>query len=108
MPAKFVRNRPSHGTIPAAYISMIGVDQHFAGHRYGGDLLIDALRRMSRAADTIRIVVVMLVVLNDDNEDLVAKLKSLFEEYGFAQLPSNSLRVYLPVGTMRRPIEGES
>jgi hypothetical protein len=40
---KFARTRPSHGNIPAAYISMIGVDQRLAGLGYGGDLLVDAL-----------------------------------------------------------------
>lgn len=105
LPAKFARTRPSHGTIPAAYISMIGLDQRFSGHGYGGDLLIDALKRISRAADTIGIAVVMLDVLDDGKEDLVAKPKSLYEGYGFAALPSNPLRLFLPVETVRKLIE---
>jgi hypothetical protein len=31
LPQKFARSRPSHGSIPAAFLSMIGVDQRYAG-----------------------------------------------------------------------------
>jgi len=31
LPNRFARDRPSHGSIPAAYISMIGVDSRFQG-----------------------------------------------------------------------------
>ena len=51
LPPKFARTRRSHGSIPAAYISMIGVDQRFTGRGHGGDLLVDALKRIARATD---------------------------------------------------------
>ena len=38
LPATFARTRPSHGNIPAAYISMIGRDRKFSGAGFGGDL----------------------------------------------------------------------
>jgi ribosomal protein S18 acetylase RimI-like enzyme len=31
LPERFARTRPAHGSIPAAYISMIGVDSRFQG-----------------------------------------------------------------------------
>jgi ribosomal protein S18 acetylase RimI-like enzyme len=40
LPANFARTRPGHGLIPAAYISMIGVDERFQGRGFGGDLLV--------------------------------------------------------------------
>src|SRR5690606_9148302 len=55
LPDKYARSRPSHGNIPAAYISMIGVDQRYQGKGYGGDLLVDALIRIDKAADHLGI-----------------------------------------------------
>ncbi len=104
LPPKFARSRPSHGNIPAAYISMIGVDQRFAGRGYGGDLLVDALKRIVRAADALGIAVVLLDVLDDGDAAHMAKRKALYEGYGFAPLPSNPLRLFLPLGTVRRLI----
>jgi ribosomal protein S18 acetylase RimI-like enzyme len=102
LPAKFARTRPNHGNIPAAYISMIGVDQHFAGCGYGGDLLVDALKRIVRASDALGIAVIILDVLDDGDAARVARRKALYESYGFQALPSNPLRLFLSVGTVRR------
>ncbi len=101
LPARFARSRPGHGQIPAAYISMIGVDTRFAGRGYGGDLLVDSLKRIAKSAETVGIAVVMLDVLDCGNPDLVAKRLKLYTGYGFAPLPSNPLRLYLPLATLR-------
>jgi len=85
---------------------MIGVDQRFAGRGYGGGLLVDALKRIARAADTLRIAVVMLDVLDDGDAGLVARRKALYESYGFVPLPSNPLRLFLPLGAVRCLIDG--
>ena len=107
LPAKFARTRPSHGSIPAAYISMIGRDQKFGGGGYGGDLLVDALRRIVVAADAIGVAVVMLDVLDCGNPDRVARRKALYESYGFLPLASNPLRMFLPVSVVRTLIAEE-
>jgi ribosomal protein S18 acetylase RimI-like enzyme len=101
LPAKYARTRPGHGAIPAAYLSMIGVDSRYAGNGYGGDLLVDALTRITAAADAIGIAVVMLDVLDDGNAELVRKRKALYEGYGFTALASDPLRLFLPVATVR-------
>ena len=101
LPAKYARSRARHGYIPASYISMIGVDQKFAGQGYGGDLLIDALQRINRAADEIGIAVVVLDVLNCGNPKLVDKRLRLYKSYGFMPFPSNELRLFLPIATVR-------
>lgn len=105
LPSKYARTRPGHGSIPAAYISMIGVDKRHAGHGYGGDLLADALTRIAAVADDIGIAVVMLDVLDDGNADLVARRTALYQAYGFIPLPSNPLRLFLPIATVRAAFE---
>jgi ribosomal protein S18 acetylase RimI-like enzyme len=107
LPAKFARTRPSHGNIPAAYISMIGRDQRFRGGGYGGDLLVDALRRIAVAADAIGVAVVMLDVLDCGDSDRVARRKTLYESYGFLSQASNPLRMFLPVSVINKLIVGD-
>lgn len=104
LPAKFARTRPSHGNIPAAYISMIGRDQKFRGGGYGGDLLVDALRRITVAADAIGVAVVILDVLDCGEPDRVVRRKALYESYGFQSLASKPLRMFLPVSVVRKLI----
>lgn len=108
LPKKFSRTRPSHGNIPAAYISMIGRDQKFHGGGFGGDLLVDALRRIAVAADAIGVAVVMLDVLDCGDSDRVARRKALYESYGFQSLVSNHLRMFLPVNVVRKLISEDS
>jgi ribosomal protein S18 acetylase RimI-like enzyme len=101
LPPRYARSRPGHGSIPAAYISMIGVDTRHAGRGYGGELLADALSRIAAAAGNIGIAVAMLDVLDDGNVELIARRKALYEGYGFAPLPSNPMRLFLPIATVQ-------
>lgn len=101
LPERFARTRPSHGGIPAAYISMIGVDSRFQGRGYGSDLLVDCLTRLAGAADALGIAVVMLDVLNCGDPEKVAKRLALYTSYGFEPLASNGLRLFLPMATVR-------
>lgn len=108
LPTKYARTRPGHGTIPAAYLSMIGVDKRHAGHGYGGDLLADALTRIATAAENIGIAVIMLDVLDDGNAEFIARRKALYEGYGFVPLPSHPLRLFLPVATVQALLDRKS
>lgn len=102
LPKKYARNRPGHGLIPAAYISMIGVDERYKGKGFGGDLLVDALTRIASAADQLGIAVTMLDLLDCGDADLVEKRRKLYTAYGFLPLPSNPLRLFLPITTIRK------
>lgn len=101
LPERFARTRPAHGSIPAAYISMIGVDSRFQGQGYGGDLLVDCLKRLVVAADALGIAVAMLDVLDCGDPDTVAKRVALYTGYGFEPLASNGLRLFLPIATVQ-------
>lgn len=104
LPPAFARSRPGHGSIPAAFISMIGIDSRFQGRGYGGDLLTDALIRVARASDQIGIAVVILDIIDCGNPDAVARRKRLYEGYGFRSLASRPSRLFLPVATFRQSI----
>ena len=101
LPDKFARTRPAHGSMPAAYISMIGVDSRFQRRGYGGDLLLDCLTRLVGAAEAMGIAVVMLDILDCRDPKKIRKRKELYTGYGFKPLPSNELRLCLPMATVR-------
>jgi ribosomal protein S18 acetylase RimI-like enzyme len=101
LPAKYAKTRPGHGMIPAAYISMIGIDGRFQGQGFGGDLLADCLSRLAKIADDLGTAIVMLDVLDCGDPAVVAKRKALYVGYGFVPLPSNPLRLFLPMATVR-------
>ncbi len=80
---------------------MIGVDSRFQGQGYGGDLLVDCLKRLALAAEALGIAVVMLDVFDCGDAEKVAKRIALYTGYGFEPLPSNGLRLFLPIATVR-------
>lgn len=104
LPQKYARTRPSHGDIPAAFISMIGRDEKFRGGGYGADLLADALSRIASIADQIGLAVVMLDVLDCGDAERTGRRKALYQSYGFIALNSNPLRMFLPMATVRAVI----
>lgn len=105
LPPKYGRTRPGHGSIPAGYISMIGVDSRFQGQGLGGDLLVDALTRLARASKAVGIAVAILDVLDCGDPEAVARRLALYRGYGFEAFPSKPLRLFLPMTTIRKLIE---
>jgi GNAT superfamily N-acetyltransferase len=101
LPRRFARTRPGHGSIPAAFIAMIGRDQRYSGAGFGGDLLVDALRRIAQAADVLGIAIALLDVLDCGDPDRTVRRKALYESYGFQPLPSKPSRLFLPLTSIR-------
>lgn len=97
LPKKYSRTRPSHGSIPGAFISMIGVDQRFQGNGLGGILLVDALKKLARASETLGIAVVLLDVLDCGDQEATNRRLALYTGYGFTELESAPLRLFLPI-----------
>lgn len=105
LPTKYARTRPGHGQLPAAYISMIGVDNSFQGKGYGGDLLVDCLRRLAQASEALGIAVVLLDVLDCGSPDQVKRRLALYRGYGFEPLSTQPLRLFLPMATVKAILE---
>ena len=99
--SSYARTRPAHGSIPAAFIAMIGRDQRYRNQGFGSDLLVDALTRIARASDAIGISVVMLDVFDCGDPERVRRRQALYEGFGFMPLPSRPLRLFLPIATVR-------
>src|SRR3546814_20217211 len=84
----------SSDLIPAAYISMIGVDKQSQGQGFGGDLLVDCLKRIALAARAVGIRMILLDVLDCGDAELVERRRRLYMSYGFNSLPATALRLF--------------
>jgi ribosomal protein S18 acetylase RimI-like enzyme len=104
LPSAYAKQRPSHGAVPAAFISMIGVDKAHQGQGLGERLLMDALSRIVRTSAEIGLSVIRLDVLDDDDATAMRRRKALYEAFGFQPLPSDEWKLFMPVETARRII----
>lgn len=102
LPPDLTRNAPSHGGIPAVYLSMVAVSRHHQGKGLGKILLADALKRVASTADQIGLKAVVLDVIEDGGSDMVTKRTKFYEDRGFLPLPDQPLRMIIGVETVRR------
>ncbi len=84
---------------------MNGRDQCYSGAGFGGDLLMDALRRFARAADFLGIAGALLDVLDCGDPHRTARRQALYASYGFQPLPSMPARLFLPLSAIRELIQ---
>lgn len=102
LPDNLRRNAPSHEKIPAAYLSIVGVDRRFQGQGLGRALLLHALRRVEEASRTIAIEVVLLDVLEDGDAEAFRRRKSFYSRMGFIAVPKQPARMFIAIETVRK------
>ena len=100
LPARFSKTRPRNGKIPAAFISMIGVDKRVQGRGLGRDLLVDCLWRIAEAERSLGIALAVLDVLDCGTQARVERRRHFYLRHGFAPLPQRPLRLYMPIATL--------
>lgn len=101
MPEDMAKKAPNHGFLPAAFISMIGVDSRLQGVGLGSALLADALNRIGRISEEIGTCAVLLDILDCGNPATVERRKAYYLSFGFIPLPDQPLRLFLPIQTIR-------
>ena len=94
LPAE-VAGRLPHYPVPAAVIGRLAVDLRSQGSGLGEVLLLDAIRRVVRAGDTIGVYAVVVDALHE-------RASAFYERYGFLPFPSRPLRLYLPLRTFEQ------
>jgi len=105
LPQRYKRYSLPNGHIPAAFIGMMGVAADVQGKGIGGLLLVEALRAAHRASQHLGTAVVMLDVLDCGDSSAVARRLRLYRDFGFEPLPSQPLRLFMPMATVDRLIE---
>ena len=86
---------PRYEALPAALIGRFAVDIHFQGKRMGERMLIDALARSYFLSQQIAIFAI-LVEAKDES------IRSFYEKYGFIPFLEHPLKLYLPMGTIKK------
>jgi len=107
LPSRFARDRPRNGAIPAGFIRRIGVDVRHQGQGLGSLLLADAIQRLARASDLLGMAVILLDVLDCGDPVAVQRRLALNVSYGFQPLPTEPLRLFLPMATARRGLDSD-
>lgn len=80
--------------VPAVLIGRLALDKSLHGKGYGQNLLIDALRRISRSKD----FAVMLVIVEAKDQQAV----NFYTNYGFEHLEDSKRRMYIPFKTIEK------
>ena len=94
LPAEIAGRLP-HYPVPAAVIGRLAVDLRSQGSGLGEFLLLDAIRRVVRAGDTLGVYAVVVDALDE-------RAGAFYQRYGFMPFPSRPLRLFLPLRTFER------
>ena len=106
LPATLARKAPKHGYVPAAYLSIVGVDQRVQGQGLGQVLLVDALKRVLPLSEEIGLAAVILDVIADGGAEETARRTRFYERMGFQSMPSRPTRMYFSMKNIRAAFEG--
>ncbi len=100
LPPPFARTRPGHGAIPVAFVAMMGIHTRHQGQGLGRLIVSDICARTVRAAEQLGLAAIVLDVLDCGDAERVRRRRSFYLGLGFQPLPSNPMRMYLPVASI--------
>lgn len=93
LPAGYAKKYPDHG-LPAVRLARLAVSLKHQGKKYGELLLAEAIHRTLLIADQAGVIGLFVDAKNDT-------ARTFYERYGFAALPQQPLRLFLPIATLR-------
>lgn len=83
---------PSYQQLPTTLLGRLAIDGSVKGQGFGKILLLDALNRTARAAESLGILAIVVDPIDEDARNFYAK-------YGFILLPSSG-KMFLPMKTI--------
>lgn len=97
LPEAQARKLPRTPVLPAALIGRLAVDNRWQGRQLGAALLFDAIARAIRADAAV------FALLVDAKDEAAARF---YRHHGFEAFSGRAKRLFLPVATARRVVEG--
>lgn len=94
LPADMARRLP-HYPVPAAVLGRLAIATSHQRTGLGEFLLLDAIRRVVRASDTVAVHAMVVDAKND-------RTLTFYERYGFMRFPSSPRRLFLPIQTFEQ------
>ncbi len=92
IPAELAHKLPRYEAVPAALIGRLARHTRVAGTGIGDLLVVDALRRVLSAAESVAAYAIVVDAKADRG-------RRFYEAHGFISLPSRPLRLFLPTDT---------
>ncbi len=97
LPADELKGMPMYSSLPAVYLSIVGVDRDYQGKGLGSFLMADAFRL---ACDVSSRIAARFIVLDALNEDAAR----LYRWLGFRDLPGHEPRMLISMAKLRNAI----
>ena len=94
LPDEAIKKLPKYPMLPGILLGRLAVDSTYQGKKIGAHLLTDALKRSLSISSQIG----MNAVIVDAKDGKAAKY---YNDYGFIEFPSNKLKLFLPINTIR-------
>lgn len=95
IPENLKKRFPRYPLVPATLLGRLARSLDYKGKDVGERLLLDALDRAQRAADSIGSHAVVVDPLSE-------KASAFYEKYGFTALVGDTQRLYLPMATIKK------
>jgi GNAT superfamily N-acetyltransferase len=90
LPADVAKRLPRYPSVPAVRIGRLAVDRHYQDQGLGAALLLDALRRASRAE-----IAAFAAVVDTIDE----RAEAFYQRHGFINFGSRPRQLFLPLAT---------
>ena len=97
LPETFQRRLPRY-PVPVVLLGRLAVAESHQGMGLGSILLADALRRIAQASQVIAVYAIVVDALNDQAAEF-------YRQFGFIPLPSQSLKLFLPMDSVAALID---
>jgi len=97
LPAEFRRRLPRY-PVPVALLGRLAVDKSQQGQGLGAILIADALQRIAMAGQVVAVYAVVVDALDESAAEF-------YRQFGFIPLPSQPLKLFLPMDTVTKSVE---
>ena len=94
LPEGLMKRLPRY-PVPVALLGRLGVDRRWRGQGLGSAMLIDAIRRVRLASDTLGVHSIVV-----DAKDEAAR--TFYKRFGFIEISDSAKRLFLPMSTIDR------
>lgn len=95
IPERLRKRFPKYPLVPTTLLGRLARSLDHKGQEFGEHLLLDALDRAQRAAESIGSHAVVV-------DPLSGKAKAFYEGYGFIPMAGDTQRLYLPMATIKK------
>ena len=95
LPDDVARRLPRYPVLPGMLIGRLAVDRRYQGQGFGGVLVRDAAGRAYELSASVGAALIVV----DEKDASVARFSA---QYGFQPLPSDPLRLFIPMGSVSK------